>query len=95
MGILKKLELMNRYHQTNYHYKFSKKLFYKIHQVHQPNYGGKKLEKRKKGAKKLTKEETLDFFDECNKKSHIATKKNSKNSKENLKPGKKTTTTNM
>lgn len=24
---------------------------------------------------KVTKEETLDFFDECNKKSHIATKK--------------------
>jgi hypothetical protein len=29
-------------------------------------------------GKKLTKEETLDFFDECNKKSHITTKKTQK-----------------
>jgi hypothetical protein len=41
----------------------------------------KNRKKGKRGAKKLTKEETLDFSDECNKKSHIVTKKIQKNKK--------------
>jgi hypothetical protein len=52
------------------------------------DYGGKKWQK------KLTKKETIDFFDECNKKSHITTKK-FKKFKRKLETWKKTTTTNM
>jgi hypothetical protein len=51
----------------------------------------RKKNRKKKGEKKLTKKETLDFSDECNKKSHITTKK-FKKFKRKLETCKKTTT---